>query len=321
MRYIIFGGAGFIGTNLALYLKDKVEKVTVFDDFSYASSDNVNILSNNKINIENKSVFNHLDVIKSVKEHDIVINAITSEIIDDGFYNAEPLTVTNMLSTQIIMQSVTHCELLNKIILLSDLHVYGKHKKYRERFKEDDLTDPVYPIGGIKRGMEIMAETWMKTVNVNTIVLRLGTIYGEHMNYNRLNDPFLKMSMGILNKSCIPIYTDGKCTRDYTYVKDICDYIYRISEDDELNGFNIFNVNSMKEITHLDVFEKVCKTIGKEDQLSKYLLEQTLHPIVFHVLADNSKLVERYGNHFSEYENAMQSTLEDLSAWHSKQFS
>ena len=89
------GGCGFIGTNLALKLHEEGAKVRILDDFSNAPSINISTLQSKGIEILNCSVLEAKNVLEAVKDQEITYNMITSPISDDGFVNAELLTVSN----------------------------------------------------------------------------------------------------------------------------------------------------------------------------------------------------------------------------------
>ena len=306
-KCLILGGAGFLGMNLSLHLQSKGMKISVLDTLSNGYINSSDVLKANNIEFIHANALDIKNMIKILKDFDYVINLVSSNILDDGFTRQEDLVDTSILSTQILMQAATHYN-VSRIIIASNLHVYGETKPYRTPCKEDMKNlKPINPLGSIKLAEETIAKTLAKAYEQKTTILRISECFGPflktHMPYSQMATTALACITG---KECT-LPNDGMDGRDYIYVKDVCEYVDKILSEDQEDMIETYYICSGKEITFREIFDLMNKHYDSE--IPKIKERMVIYPFAGHIVGNNSKIKERFGDYNSNFEDSFNSTL------------
>lgn len=317
-RCLILGGAGFIGLNVALYLKKvKDMKVTVLDSLSNSY---IKCAQSSEIFDDNDIQFLHANALDiefmkvCLKDFDYVINLISPNIIDDGFTRQEDLVDASILTTQILIQAASQYD-VSRIIIASNLHVYGETKPYRSKGKENmKALKPWNPLGSIKLSEETIAATLARAYEQKVTILRLGECFGPYMKTHMPFSSFVTTALACLTGKECTIPNDGLDGRDYIYIDDVCEYIGRILEKDQKEMVETYNVCNSEEKTFKELFDFMKQHYGREE--SKIQERMVLYPFVGHIVGDNSKINKKFGKHYSNFDESMKTTLD----WLSEQF-
>lgn len=314
-KCLILGGAGFIGMNLSLFLKEKGMNVSVLDTLSNSYIQAEQTLVENNIEFFHANSLDIGYMINVLKDFHYVINLTSTDIVDDGFTRQEELSDSSILSTQILLQAATHHN-INRIILMSNLHVYGETKPYRSKCKENmkDL-QPNCPLGSIKLSEETIAKTLAKAYGQKITILRLSECYGPFIKTHMPYGLFSSISYACLTGTECTLPNDGLDGRDYIYVEDVCNYVGKILLNDNNNNIiETYNVCSGKEKTYKELFDimnKYYKING-----SKIKNRMVLYPFSGHIVGDNSKINKDFGKIETSFDKSIKNTLE----WIKKQF-
>ena len=113
---------------------------------------------------------------------------------------------------------------IKKFIYASTSSIYGIQKKYplREKFRTDN---PIQLYAATKKSNEVIAASYSHLYNMSTIGLRFFTVYGP---WGRPDMALFKFTKNILKGKPIHVFNNGKHSRDFTYVDDIVDGIFKI---------------------------------------------------------------------------------------------
>ena len=252
MRIAIVGGAGFIGTNLYFYLKEKKLRVKILDNLSikknlkYLPSRDVikcNFLSksNLKKNLKNFNVIINLAGQTGVVPSNIKpLESIKKNII--GFYNL--IEIAKKYKIKTIINASTGGA------------IYGDSNKTS---KEIDQTKPLSIYGLTKDFNEKMSN--ILSGNTNIIHLRFSNVYGPYSIHKKsLIHNSIKSK---ISKKKLIINGNGNNKRDFIYVKDICRIIYKLKSS-KSNTYNIATgkSHSVKDILTLFRKYKKCPEIN-----------------------------------------------------------
>lgn len=306
-KCLILGGAGFIGMNLSLMLKEKDMDVYVLDSLSNNYIQAIQILDKNNIKFLHANALDINYIVKNLKYFNYVVNLVSTGIIDDGFTNQEDLVDASILCSQILIQAATHHN-VSKIILTSNLHVYGETKPYRSKCKETMTNlQPICPLGSIKLSEEMIAKTLAKAYDQKITVLRLAECYGEYMKTHMPYSSFMSTALSCITGTECTLPNDGLDGRDYVYVKDVCKYITSILFNDNKNLFEIYNICSGQEKTYKDIFDYM-KNYFKNKQAT-FQNRMVIYPFAGHIIGNNSKIKKDFGDQFSSFDESIQTTL------------
>ena len=126
---------------------------------------------------------------------------------------------------------------------------------------ENKLPKPLSPYGASKLAGEGYCSAYSSSYNLNTVVLRFSNVYGP-ISYQK-GSVIPKFTKQIFNGNDIIIYGDGKQTRDFIYVTDICEAIH-LSLTTELNNkFELFQIATGTEVSINQLLELISKDISE----------------------------------------------------------
>jgi UDP-glucose 4-epimerase len=236
---LITGGAGFIGSNLAHYLKKRKNKVIVVDDLSVGNRNNLN-----KNILFYKKDINKISSIKKIKKIDIIIHlAAKAEILIEE--NKElKYHDANLNGLQATLNFAAKKK-IKKFIFASSASIYGDSGK--EKVNENKKINPKHFYAYTKYIGEEMVKTYGHIKNFKYVNFRFFNIYGK--SSNAVIAKFLAQK--IQNKK-ITIYGNGKQKRDFVHIDDLCDAILKAIKNNKYDN-STYNLGSGKAISINDL--------------------------------------------------------------------
>ncbi|GAB4334959.1 MAG: GDP-mannose 4,6-dehydratase [Candidatus Abyssubacteria bacterium] len=255
---LVTGGAGFIGSHLAEALLERGHKVTVLDDLSTGSRDNIEHLQNNpNFEFVLATVMDPAVVDKYVARSDIVFHMAAAVgvkyIIDNPLHSLW----INTKGTENVFDSANRHK--RKVVLASTSEIYGKNEK--ESLSEND--DRILGSTSISRWGysctkafdEFLALAYWREKRLPVVILRFFNTCGPRQTgeYGMVIPRFVKAA---LLGHPLQVYGDGKQVRCFSYVKDIVDGVLALAEHKAAEG-EIFNLGSTEAITIEDLAKKV----------------------------------------------------------------
>jgi len=312
MKILITGGCGFVGSNIAIYLKKNLKKVKIYslDNLSRkGSSVNKKRLSKNKIKNFNFNIENFKKV-KLLPRFDLIIDCCAEPAIEASKYDTDRVFNTNLLGTYNILKKCLKDKA--NIIFLSSSRVYSI-QKLRDLVKKTNLSKPLrikYKInenfvtssasslyGFTKLASEKLIKEMFYKTNLKFIINRFGVIAGP-WQFGKQDQGFVPLWVAkhFLKKKLSYIGFGGKGhqVRDILHVKDACDIILiQIKKIRTINnkvfniGGDINNSISLKQLTIK------CEQLTKNKIKFKSVSKTSLFDIPYYV-SDNSKLIKFY---------------------------
>lgn len=295
---LITGGAGFIGSNLALKLIEKGYKVTVLDNLSpqiHTSNSPLYDSIKDKVRFIKGTVLSYDDWKNALEEIDVVVHLAAETGTGQSMYEIEKYTDVNIKGTSIFLDILANEKhSVKKMIVASSRAIYGEGKYecsscgivYPNERKDEDMSkgdftvkcptcnanakllatdenSKIHPssIYGItKQVQEQMFMVMGKTLNIPALAFRYQNVYGAGQSLSNPYTGILSIfSTRIKNGNDINIFEDGKESRDFVYIDDVVDATILGIEKDEAN-YEVFNVGLGLAI---DV-NKVASTLVKE---------------------------------------------------------
>ena len=244
MRVLVTGAAGFIGSHIVEYLRERGCQVSGHDieDGPF---------------VEVQSDLSSPQPFKDIDEHDAICHV--GGIGDVYLAAKEPLLAyeVNLLGTQRVVEAA-QAGRFEKIIYASTWEVYGSPRY--EPLDEEHSTTPDHPYSISKLAGELAVRTALS--EVPHVCLRLGTCYGPRMRQNAVIPLFIKKG---LEGGTISLQGGGNQFRQFTYVSDIC-RAFELALAPEAEG--VYNIVSPEKITIRQIAEKVqekCPALGLEN--------------------------------------------------------
>lgn len=249
-KYLITGGAGFIGSHLTDALKEKGDRVIVVD------------FSDKYLNP--KVEFFKLDVCDPE-----VLDVFKTEKPDVVYYLAGPINLRREINDPLFNKSLNILDGFKKILdycrefktkkiifLSSGGAIYSNAKIVPT--PEEDLTQPNSLYGLANLILEKLLDEYYRKYKLNFIILRLSNVYGPRQWESGVVPSFIK---NISENKSPTIKGDGTQTRDFVYISDVISALL-IAGETKKTG--IFNVGSGKETTLNGLFKKIAKILDRK---------------------------------------------------------
>ena len=255
MKYVITGGAGFIGSNIAKLLVKNGHQVIVIDNLHTGSLFRLK-------DIQDKIIFHKIDIrdYKKLKNAMIDIDGIFHQAaltsVPESFLKPEKYFDVNVNGTKNVFLIAK--ELGIKVVFASSSSVYGNVKKIP--ITEDFDRNPINPYGITKVEKEKLAEKFWNH-DVDIIGLRYFNVYGKGQTGTYAG--VITQFMNKLNKNLTPvIHGNGNQVRDFISVKDIASANLRAMKSSTNNGF--FNIGTGKSISITELANLMIKISSKK---------------------------------------------------------
>ena len=218
MKFVVTGGAGFIGSNLVDYLVEEGYEVEVIDNFSSGKKENCN--SNviyHRIDLSDEKNFPNIkNVLTNV---DGVFHLAAFPRVQESIDNPLIFEKNNTLSTVNILKACSDVG-VKRLVYSASSSAFGNTVSLPS--KETDPIDPISPYAMQKYYGEVCCRMFSQVYNVETVSLRYFNVYGERQSldgaYALVMCVFAKQR---LNNLPLTIRGDGNQRRDFTHVRDI----------------------------------------------------------------------------------------------------
>mgnify|MGYP001379523824 FL=1 len=218
MKFVVTGGAGFIGSNLVDYLVEEGYEVEVIDNFSSGKKENCN--SNvlyHRIDLSDEKNFTNIkNIIKNV---DGVFHLAAFPRVQESIDNPIKFEKNNTLSTVNILKACSDVG-VKRLVYSASSSAYGNTVSLPS--KETDPVDPISPYAMQKYYGEVCCRMFSQVYNVETVSLRYFNVYGERQSldgaYALVMCVFAKQRLDNLP---LTIRGDGNQKRDFAHVRDI----------------------------------------------------------------------------------------------------
>ena len=311
MKILITGGCGFVGTNLALFLKQKNHKISSLDNLSRKGSKyNLKLLNNEKIKNYRIDIENDRKILK-IPKFDLIIDCCAEAAVEVSKNNFEKVINTNLLGTINILKKAKIDK--SKIIFLSSSRVYPinslkdlvdkkklkKSLKINKMFNENsNINGPKTIYGVTKLASEMFIEEFSYAFKMKYIINRCGVISGP-LQFGKQDQGFISLWIWrhLIKKKLSYIGYEGlgNQVRDVLHIDDLSELInIQIKNLNKINN-TLFTVGgSKKSYTSLKKLTEICQKItGNKLSMSK-IKKTSIYDIPYFI-TDNSKVTRTYG--------------------------
>lgn len=259
MRYLITGGAGFIGSHLAERLLEKGDRAVLLDNLSTGSMENIRHLKGSENleyhldGIENKQLLAEL-----VDDADVIIHFAAAVGVKLIVESPVRTIETNVNGTQLILEAAAKKKKL--VLLASTSEVYGKNTQVPFHEDADLVLGPTtkgrWSYAASKALDEFLALSYWKEKKQPVIVVRFFNTVGPRQTgrYGMVLPNFVKRA---LDNAPIEVYGDGKQSRCFCDVRDTVEGLLRLLPLEKALG-EVVNIGNTEEIT-IETLAKMVK--------------------------------------------------------------
>ena len=267
MRVLITGGAGFIGSHLADHYVAKGDHVTILDNFSTGSKENIAHLAG-KITNQDGDIRNVDLVEKLTKEADLVLHMAAALGVNTILESPLESMSTNITGSEVVLNAAAKFN--KRIIIASTSEIYGKNPKQPLSEGDDRVVGAPQKIrwtySDAKAIEEAMATSLHTQSKLPVTTVRLFNTVGPRQtgSYGMVVPRFVQAA---LKSETLTIYGDGTQSRVFCHVDDALQAIATIAETDSTIG-DVFNVGGSGEITIKALAEKVISTTKSQSVIT-----------------------------------------------------
>jgi UDP-glucose 4-epimerase len=267
MRFLITGGAGFIGSHLAERLIQRGDHVSVLDNLSTGSLDNiVQLVDDGLVDFNLGSVQDRDTVANLVGEADFVVHLAAALGVKLILEKPVESMETNVTGTQVVLEAAARNG--TPVLIASTSEVYGKSNKIPFCEDDDVVLGPTrksrWSYAASKMLDEFLALSYWEEKELPTMVVRFFNTVGPRQNsrYGMVLPTFIQQA---LEDAPITIHGDGKQSRCFCDVRDTVEAVTRLI-DAEAFG-EVVNIGSTQEVSIEDLAMLVRQSVGSHSRI------------------------------------------------------
>ncbi len=287
-RFLVTGGAGFIGSEFVRQALKRGYGVAVVDKLSYAGD-----LERLK-KISGKIAFYPVDItdreavekVFRAERPDTVVHWAAESHVDRSITDATPFLDTNIKGTQ-VMLDISKNSGVQKFINISTDEVYGDLKEDGQ-FYETTPLNPSSPYSVSKASADMLGRAYYRTYGLPVITIRPSNNYGPWQYPEKLIPVVV---LKALNNEKVPVYGKGDNVREWLFVSDCTDGVFEILEKGSIS--DIYNVGSGEEKRNIDVVKTILQILGKPEGLMEFVKDRLGHDFRYSLNSD--KIREQFG--------------------------
>lgn len=272
--YFITGVAGFIGANLAKKILKENNKIKIVGLDNMNEYYDIRLKESRLAELKKFENFTFIkgnladkEVVENIfKEYrpEIVVNLAAQAGVRYSITNPDSYIESNLIGFYNILECCRHYP-VEHLVYASSSSVYGSNKKVPYS-TEDKVDNPVSLYAATKKSNELLAHSYSKLYNIPSTGLRFFTVYGPA---GRPDMAYFGFTNKLLAGETIKIFNYGNCKRDFTYIDDIVEGVYRVMKKapEKKNGedglpippyavYNIGNSNPEKLLDFVNILQE-----------------------------------------------------------------
>jgi len=264
LKIFVTGGAGFIGSALVKSFLEKNYLVTIFDNFSNSSEENISHLLNKGITLVKGDVTNYENLQQALNNFDLVVHLAAQIGVEESIKKPELTHSINVGGTENLLKACVTNK-VNNVIVASSAAVYGQPKELP--LTESSPLLPVSPYGKSKVEMEKILQDFSKEYGLNGISLRFFNVYGKNQTdeYAGVITKFMKK---ISENKPLIIFGDGSNTRDFLSIDDVIDSIHNAIKKIDGKKGNCYNIATGKSVSIKELAKLMLLISGKNLEIN-----------------------------------------------------
>lgn len=285
MKFIVTGGAGFIGGNFMHYMVDKYPDDTIINLDALTYAGNLETLKP----IENRPNYKFVkgDIadrdfifrLFAQEKPDVIVNFAAESHVDRSIECPDMFVRTNVLGTTTLLDACREYG-IRRYHQVSTDEVYGDLPLDRPDllFTEETPLHTSSPYSSSKAAADLLVLSYHRTYGLPVTVSRCSNNYGPYQFPEKL---IPLMISSALRDQPLPVYGQGRNVRDWLYVEDHCkaiDLILRQGRTGE-----VYNVGGHNEMRNIDIVRLICRELGKPESLIAYVEDRKGHDLRYAV--------------------------------------
>lgn len=295
MKWLVTGGAGFIGSNFVFYMLDKYpqDQIVCLDKLTYAGNLETleSVMENPRFTFVKGDIADRGAVYALLEEEhpDVVVNFAAESHVDRSVVDPGIFLQTNILGTGVLMDACRKYG-IQRYHQVSTDEVYGDLPLDRTDlfFTEQTPIHTSSPYSASKASADLLVQAYHRTFGLPVSISRCSNNYGPYHFPEKL---IPLMIANALNDKPLPVYGTGENVRDWLYVTDHCAAIDLIVRKGRVG--EVYNIGGHNERTNLQVVKTILKALDKPESLIHFVTDRPGHDMRYAI--DPTKIHEELG--------------------------
>ncbi len=272
-RYLITGGAGFIGSNFVRTIlhSEPGAQITNLDLLTYAGV---------KATVDELDGFDNHDFVQGdirdaelIEElmpgHDVVVNFAAESHVDRSIAGPSVFLETNVVGTGVLVEAARRHRVATFVQVSTD-EVYGS---IPEGFPDEQASlRPSSPYAASKAAADLLVQSYRVTYDYPVIITRCTNNYGPYQFPEKVIPLFVT---NLLDGHKVPLYGDGLNERDWLHVEDHCAAL-RLLIDEGVPG-EVYNISADAQLTNLDLTRRILESMDKDESYIEPVADRPGH--------------------------------------------
>lgn len=271
MKFLITGGAGFIGSAVIRHIiKNTDHSVLNVDKLTYAG----NLDSLSEVSKNSRYSFSQTDICDAEKmaqifrdfQPDVVMHLAAESHVDRSIDGPAAFIQTNIVGTYVLLEAARKYwkELSSakketfRFHHISTDEVYGDLEVTDDRFTEETPYAPSSPYSASKASSDHLVRAWFRTYGLPIVITNCSNNYGPYHFPEKLIPLII---INAMNGKALPVYGEGHQIRDWLYVEDHARALYKVATE----GFagETYNIGGQNEKKNIEVVKAICGLLEK----------------------------------------------------------
>lgn len=316
-QLLVTGGAGFIGSNFVRYVARTQPgwRVIVLDKLTYAGNlENLaGLVDGDRVRFIQGDICDRAVVDQTIADCDAVVNFAAETHVDRSIVDPGAFVRTDVLGAYTLLEVAREAG-IQRFIQISTDEVYGNAEAPDGASRpslETDALKPLSPYAASKAGADRLAFSYWATYGLPVVVTRCSNNYGPYQYPEKQLPLFISNALA---GRPLPVYGDGRNTRDWIHVSDHCSALVALlhAPADLVNG-EVFNIGAAEERSILENAQLVLDLLGKSHDLISFVPDRLGH--VRRHAVDSTKMRTQLG---WEAKVSFQTGMAETVEWYSR---
>ena len=243
---------------------------------------------------------------KFIRKADAIVNFAAETHVDRSIADPSPFIKSNILGVFTLLETIRKINNSVKYIQVSTDEVYGDIVE--GSFIEADRLAPSNPYSATKASADMLCLAFHRTYGLNVKITRCTNNFGPYQFPEKL---IPKTIIRAFRSLPVPVYGKGANVRDWIYVLDHCEAVFRIL--DKGKSGEVYNISSGNELANIDIVKEILRLLNKKDSLITFVEDRPGHDLRYSL--NSSKIRTELG---WKPQYTLQSALKETVNWYVK---
>ncbi len=306
---LVTGGAGFIGSNFVIHMLDQHNEyeIVVYDKLTYAGNlDNLlSVNENPRFNFVKGDICEASLVNRTIVDYgiDTIVNFAAETHVDRSILDPDAFITTNVVGAYVLLEAAK-VNKLERFHQVSTDEVYGDIPLGYASL-ESDLVQPRSPYAASKASGDLMTLAYHTTYGLPATISRGTNNIGPYQYPEKAVPLF---ATNAIDNLPLPLYGDGRQSRDYQHVSDHCEAVDIVLHQGEIGG--IYNIGTGRDMENLRMVEILLDELERSKSLIRHVADRPGHDRRYSLNVDKVRDLGWQSKH------TLESSVRETAAWY-----